>query len=327
MVDQLLRWADLQADRRWDTLVVGNGLSINIWSDFAYTRLFEKADLKHSARQLFSDFATENFETVLQALWHAERTLTALGRRTAAVTALYDHVQSALFQAVHQVHVPWRRIDRSSLTRIYKAMKLYRHVFTLNYDLLTYWAAMESGATSAIRDFFWSHHNTFDIKDATLEPDNTGLLYLHGGLHLWHDSKTGLTGKWTKRSGGTLLASLETNFKSIPSRRPLFVSEGTSAQKMAVIRRSDYLTYALQTLSDNTSDTVIFGASFGTQDKHIVTAIASGPRRHIAISIRPGTPAQNDAAMAKYRSNLPQHELVFFDSTSHPLGDPSLTIR
>ena len=169
MVDRVLKWADLEDTSRWDTLVVGNGLSINIWNDFAYSRLFERASLKPAARQLFSDFKTQNFEIVLDALWHAERTLTALGRRTAAITALYEHVQSALFQAVLRVHVPWTHIDRSALERISEAMSLHRFVFTLNYDLLTYWSAMASGPTSAIRDFFWSHQNTFDINNAILE--------------------------------------------------------------------------------------------------------------------------------------------------------------
>ena len=62
---------------QWETLIVGNGLSINIWSDFAYSRLFEPASLSlnPSACTLFSDFKTQNFETVLEALWHAETTL------------------------------------------------------------------------------------------------------------------------------------------------------------------------------------------------------------------------------------------------------------
>jgi hypothetical protein len=278
---------------------------------------------------LFSEFDTQNFETVLEALWHTETTLTALKRQPGRVTELYKDVQSALFQAVRQVHVPWKRIDRPRLQQICDALRSYRFVFTLNYDLLTYWAAMQRGASLGIRDFFWSDDNTFDIDDAILEEDSTGLLYLHGGLHLWQDSKSGRTGKWTttKGSGVTLLRSLETKVSQIPGRRPLFVSEGTSKKKMDMIRRSEYLTYALQTLSNNTSNTVIFGASFADQDKHIAQAITSGPKRHIAISVRPGTQDHNDAAIANYRAKLPGHRLHFFDSTSHPLGDGSLTVH
>jgi hypothetical protein len=329
MSNHLLAWADLKDGSGWETLVLGNGLSMNIWSRFAYSNLFKQAspNLNPSASLLFSDFQTKNFETVLEALWHAERTLTALQRDAAEVTQLYEDVQHALFQAVQQVHVPWKDIDRSTLEQISEAMSSHRLVFTLNYDLLTYWAAMHSGADSAIKDFFWTPQNTFDINNATLEEGKTGLLYLHGGLHLWQDAQSGRTGKWTNRSGGALLKNLEANFKSSSNRQPVLVSEGTSPQKMARIRKSVYLTYALQALSDNTSDTVIFGTNFADQDKHISNAIDAGQQRRIAISIHPGTRDQNDAAIAKYHSRFREHELMFFDSTSHPLGDRSLSVR
>ncbi len=95
MTDRLQTW-DKISNGDWSTLLLGNGLSINIWSHFAYSRLSEQADLNHSTRQLFADFGTTNFETVLEALWHAERTLAALGRPTVAVNNLYNHVQSNL---------------------------------------------------------------------------------------------------------------------------------------------------------------------------------------------------------------------------------------
>jgi hypothetical protein len=328
MGDGLRDWEKLKDDSGWETLVVGNGLSINIWSKFAYSNLFDQAspNLNPSASQLFSDFKTKNFETVLEALWHAERTLTALKHDAAEVTRLYEDVQSALFQAVHQVHVPWQDIAASTLKQISDAMSVHRHVFTLNYDLLTYWSAMHGGPKSAIKDFFWAEENTFDINDATFEEGKTGLFYLHGGLHLWQDSQSGRTGKWIKNSKRALLKDLEANFKASPDRQPVLVSEGTSEQKMDRIRKSVYLTHARQTLLDNTSDTVIFGANFEDQDKHISEAIDAGPQRRIAISIRPGAKAQNKATITRYQSKFPEHDLLFFDSTTHALGDSSLTV-
>jgi Domain of unknown function (DUF4917) len=328
MVDRLKTWADLKDDWPWETLVVGNGLSINIWRQFSYGGLFAKADLDDAARRLFAKFDTENFEMVLEALWHAEEALAALGQDTAKVTELYDNVQSGLFQAVRKVHVPWRKIDRPRLQQISDALCAYRFVFTLNYDLLTYWAAMQGGPKSAIRDLFWSDDHTFDADNAELSEGSTGLLYLHGGLHLWQDSISGRTGKWTTTKGSrvALLETLEKKVGEVASRRPLFVSEGTSKEKMDVIGRSDYLRYALQMLTESTSNTVIFGASFGPQDKHITDAIASGPKRHVAISIHAGNEDDNNAAMDNYRAVLRRHQLHFFDSASHPLGDGSLTV-
>jgi hypothetical protein len=327
MADRLESW-DGVSNGDWPSLVVGNGLSINVWSNFAYSRLLQQAQLNHAARQLFTDFKTENFEMVLEGLWHADRTLAALGRPTTAVSDLYKHVQSQLVQAVQSVHVPWDLLPDETLTQVATAMGGHRMVFTLNYDLLTYWAVMVGDGSASFGDFFWSHHNTFALADSDLSPGRTGLLYLHGGVHLWQDSLTGYTGKWTRQSTGrNLLSSLTNNFDQNPNRRPLLVSEGTSAQKMAVIRRSDYLSFARRCLLDDVSDTVIFGASFGSQDKHVVEALDSGPRRRFAISIFPTTEARNVSTMAHYRAQLPRQRLRFFDSRTHPLGHGDLVIQ
>jgi len=102
VADRLITW-DRLSNRQWPTLVVGNGLSINVWSNFSYVRLFEQANLNASARQLFTDLGTTNFEVVLEALWHGERTLSALGRPTAQVNGLYAHVQQQLVDAVRVI--------------------------------------------------------------------------------------------------------------------------------------------------------------------------------------------------------------------------------
>jgi hypothetical protein len=326
MTDRLLTW-DKICNAGWPTLLVGNGLSINLWSSFSYKRLLERADLNQAARQLFNDFGTTNFEIVLEALWHAERTLAALGRSTSTVNNLYRHVQNQLMAAIQRVHVPWEVVPSRALTELASALGAHRMVFTLNYDLLTYWAVMAANQSECFGDFFWSPQNTFNPADCELSPSRTGLLYLHGGVHLWQDSATGYTGKWRRQSGGRLLSSLARAFDSMRSRQPLIVSEGTSAQKMAVIRRSDYLSFARRCLMKDVGNTVIFGASFGTQDTHIVEALAAGPTRGFAISILPGSEAHNIATMAHYRSRLPQHKLIFFDSRTHPLGRESLSIR
>ncbi|MBB3753785.1 hypothetical protein FHT44_006307 [Mycolicibacterium sp. BK634] len=323
MAEKLASW-DTLSDRVWPTLLLGNGVSINIWRGFGYTGLLEQARLNAAARRLFTDFETVNFETVLEALWHAERTLEALRRSTASVRNLYEHVQSQLVEAVHSVHIAWAALPPHALDQILGVLMTHRHAFTLNYDLLTYWAAMRGGPAGHIKDFFWGPGSTFDRHNRALLDSGTGFYYLHGGLHLWYDAATGSTGKWTRGSGSRLLADLSRTYVAKTDRHPLFVSEGTSRQKMGVIRRSDYLAFALESLNENESDTVIFGASFGPQDKHITKALNAGEPRNISISVRPGSPDQ-DEMMARCRSALPNHRLTFFDSTTHPLGDPALS--
>lgn len=307
--------------------MIGNGLSINVWSRFAYKSLLEHANLTAAARQLFDDLDTSNFEVALEGLWHAERVLHALKQPNDLVKDFYGSVQDALFAAVHDVHVPWNSIPQSTFTHIASALNEQHLVFTLNYDLLTYWSVMNSVSPTYTGDYFWTPGSTFDSGDCGLASGRTGLLYVHGGVHLWQESTTGLTGKWTSGSQGSLLTTLADYFRTNPDRQPLMVSEGTSPQKMAVIRRSDYLSFALRQLADDVSNTVIFGADFGSQDDHIVTALRAGGARNIAISVFPGTDEQNTATMARYRSKLPEQNLSFFDSRTHPLGDPALTVQ
>jgi len=319
---RLRTWDSLSA-QTWPTLIVGNGLSINIWPDFGYDRLLPKAALSSAASQLFTDLKTSNFEVALEALWHAERVLRALRRPLRQVTDLYADLRAELIEAIHRVHVTWSSVDATTFTQIADTLDDHDLVFTLNYDLLTYWALMDNRTTTNIGDFFWNHAHTFDTTDTERTSGRTGLLYLHGGVHLWQDVATGEAGKWTA-SRGDLLTGLGHSFRGRQSRQPLVVSEGTSRQKMRVIRRSDYLTHAYGSLVSDAGDTVIFGVSFGTQDDHVVRAINVGGRRKLAISIYPGTREANTAAMAHYETKFPGMDLTFFDSRTHPLGDPSL---
>jgi hypothetical protein len=39
----LRNWGDIANEYRWDTLLLGNGMSINVWEPFGYRVLFNKA--------------------------------------------------------------------------------------------------------------------------------------------------------------------------------------------------------------------------------------------------------------------------------------------
>ncbi len=40
-----MTWQEVEASsHEWDTLLLGNGLSINVWKPFAYDELFEYAE-------------------------------------------------------------------------------------------------------------------------------------------------------------------------------------------------------------------------------------------------------------------------------------------
>lgn len=152
------------------------------------------------------------------------------------------------------------------------------------------------------------------------------MYYLHGAIHLWQDDR-GNNGKWTNANDGNLLM-LAANYRPGSGKFPLFVSEGSSKAKLQTIGRSPYLNSCLDSLRDDQANTVVFGHSLEKQDKHIVAALNKGAAREVAVSMYP---RRDDQQIIKEKARITQflhkNKTRFFDSTTHPLGDRSLTIQ
>ena len=272
---------------------------------------------------MFGEIGTTNFETVLEAVMHAEMVLRAMAKDTSDVDALYAQVRDALFATVHKVHVRHAALPTPTLHTLGEVIDGHRSVFTTNYDLLPYWALMETPHTH-IADFFWGSGNTFDAESTEVFSGFAALYYLHGGVHLWQSDLTGLTGKWTNQGHSLLQAAGQ--YSAHGDRRPLFVSEGTTQAKQRTIRRSDYLSFALEAFREDQANAVVFGHGLSGQDAHVLAALRRGSKRRIAVSIRPSSRAHVLATKTRVREQLEGHDVVFFDATSHPLGDASLTV-
>ncbi|RKR88277.1 uncharacterized protein DUF4917 [Micromonospora pisi] len=330
----LPHFATLPGD--WNTLFLGNGTSINICTGFSYNSLYEEADLSIAAAQLFAEFDTTNFELVLQLLGAARRVGATLGsprNGQRLIDAEYANIREALFAAVNATHIRHDEIPEKTLRAIAGELLNYRRVFTTNYDLLGYWSLMTCRQRAEVTDFFSRGGDrnqplTFDLTTPARFLGRTQLLHLHGGLHLWQDERTGTTGKWEHEDGGRLL-DLEKRYLDHPERQALLVSEGTSADKLRAIRRSDYLSFALRQLALDHDDLVIFGSSLSPQDQHIVDAIDNGPARRIAISMRADAGARRQQRRIAELTDLfhDRHRVMFFDAATHPLGHRHLNVR
>lgn len=325
---KLEKWPDVADPTKWPTLLVGNGASVNLWGDFAYPSLYERATLSAVAEAVFADLDVTNFEMVLEAIHHAHVVVKALGNTTEAIDAEYKLVRDALFGAVHGVHIGWAQLTASRFDKIADVIQGHTAVYTTNYDLCMYWARIGATARAMKRpvvDFFWSAEHTFDPENVEVW-HGTAMYYLHGAIHLWQDDR-GNNGKWTSANERNLLSIAE-NYPPESSKLPLFVSEGSSKAKLQTIGRSPYLNFCLDSLRDDQKNTVVFGHSLGEQDKHIVAALNKGAPREVAVSIYPRNDEQSIIQeKARITKLLGENKPRFFDSTTHPLGDPSLTIR
>jgi hypothetical protein len=315
MSDDLLDWSSIE-HRYGSGLLLGNGASLAVSSEFSYSSLFDTANLSRRDTKLFDALATTNFEQVLSALRIGQIVCASAGHATIETRRQYRRVRKALVEAVVDAHVRWQDIPAKTLLAIRSGLRGYEHVFSTNYDLLVYWAVMSRQAAGFI-DYFWGAGNTFDAGDAASSRSVTRVLYVHGGVHLVRDDD-GTARKRVAQSQG-LLDSFARSHDI-----PLFVSEGTAEDKLRVIRQSDYLTHAYETLAESVDSLTVLGHRLGPEDAHIRRLLARAHR--LAIAIVPARSSTIRREKARYMSFLPGVRIEFFSSESHPLGSPALSV-
>lgn len=289
-------WSKI-ADDFTEGLVLGNGASIALYQRFAYQSLLEEARsrqfIEQDVQSIFDHFHTKDFEHVLRMLWHTSRINRALKIEDAKTQKAYKSLRTALVRTVHDVHPDHADIS-NHLRQIAKFMERFKTVVSLNYDLLVYWTMLYGNNLhkNQFKDCFI--HREFDSnweryrKPYGNATHSTLVFYPHGNLAL----ATDLNGRETKltASSSDLLKTVTSEWES-KKYTPLFVSEGTSRQKVATINRSHYL----KTVHDSVLPTLgkrvaIFGWSLGTNDEHILGAICRGNLKDVAVSVLTSKP-------------------------------------
>jgi hypothetical protein len=329
-IDGTLRaWDEVEETCLWDTLLVGNGLSRNVWPDFGFSSLYDKAvkgtrhgGLGDEDRQLFEALETRNFERVLAELNAAILVARVCEMDPTPFEQRYRSIQDALGAAVRSVHLEHLEVSDDSLRSIRNALREFECVFTTSYDLIAYWAIALDGF-DGFCDCFWANdRNEFDPEQAEIRGNPTPVFFLHGALHLLLQG-SGVTRK-LKRDDKALIQQFGAEIPDDPEARPLLVSEGSSKDKLLAIEANDYLAHALRMLQQRGDPLVVFGHRLGDQDRHLVEAINRHPDRPVAVSVRPGPRGEVRARQGEVRARLDTEQLLFFDSTTHPLGADDL---
>ncbi len=265
-------------------LLLGNGFSIACDPIFDYGNLFEyvkQKGLSSNAIPVFDYLGTNNFEGVLRLLqdsiWVKSHYKMVYGKKPrGTIEDDLDSVKKALVEAIAQTHLSHSGlIADSRKERCLKFIEPYKNVFTTNYDLLLYWVAMH-GLEQKIeaRDGFLACINEPTAPYLVFSQhlgDRKGILFLHGGLHLYLEE--GETRKHSWRRTDTPIIELVKNGLQ-RNQYPHFVAEGLASKKLEQIHMSDYLSYCLGKLSRIEQSLVVFGLSFGKSDQHILNAIA-----------------------------------------------------
>jgi hypothetical protein len=320
-------WGSIASEYDWDTLLLGNGLSINTWPRFAYRALLDHAHdggLTANDRELFD--GTPNFERVLADLNTAIRLAAVMGLDTTPFQERYRRIQLALGHAVREVHLNRWDVERSVLAAIRQELLQYEWIFTTAYDLLLYWAMGSSpnGSFQPFVDLFrWANRCEFDPQRASVEAGWIPVYFLHGALHLVVGGD-GTTWKLRRNEIQNLLDQFGEPIPGDAQARPLLVTEGSARDKIQAIEGNVYLSHALDRLRDLDLPIVIFGSSLNREDQHLVDALNEHPGRPVAVSLYPAARRDLAAQQSDVFARLEAEPLLFFDSTTHPLGSSAL---
>ena len=282
-------------------------------------RLCDWSRVTPTDRALFAD--TPNFERVLADLNTTIRVATVCGLDADPFQARYRRIQEALGEAIRAVHLNRWEVTEDTLVEIRKHLLTYGWVFTTSYDLILYWAmgASPRGRFTPFTDLLmYGGRRQFDITKSQVPVDRVPVYFLHGGLHL----VVGSGGATWKLKWGfeTLLEQFGNPIPDDPEARPLLVTEGSAQDKIRAIDGNVYLSHALQQLRQRDSPLVVFGSRLSPEDQHLVDALNEHPSRPVAVSVYPGTKREVGAKQRDIFARLEADPLLFFDSTTHPLG-------
>lgn len=325
----IFTWEQISHDFT-DGLILGNGASIAFDPRFGYSSLLAQAEenefISGDVQKVFSHLHTADFELVLRMLWHSNMINDALEINDDRTKDAYIGVRSALVEVVRDIHVTHEEVEEDLLLAS-EFMRQFSTVVSLSYDVLVYWAILIGNDNSQIhqyKDCFVNGRFREDWQELrnNIPPCNstTLVVYPHGNLAIGVD----IYGSEFKIRSNPFEPLLETVFDrwTLGNLAPVFVSEGTTNQKLASIYRSMYLSTVYHyILPEITDSIVLFGWSINDNDTHILDAISKGRPRRIAYAINPeSTNIEFQVArlnqLISQRFGNSQYELILFDRVS-----------
>lgn len=321
-------------------LLLGNGFSIALKPDiFTYGSLFENADFSKAPHipNLFQALGTFDFEAVIRRIQDAAVLLEVYDpTQTELIKILRadaEAIKDALVSAVAKRH-PNRPYDitEDQYRACRKFLTGFNHIFTLNYDVLLYWALMQDEVDELdIRpdDGFRHPQDDPDLPYVSWQQTHSATVhYLHGALHLFDNNTEIIKYTWSKTDKAIvdqIRAALDEN------KYPLFVAEGTTESKRERILHNAYLHKALRSFESccnpAKSAIVIFGHSLAENDTHILQCIAGGGAANVIVGLYGSTTsAANQALIAGAEALVRQRDdrrgkkfplsITFFDAES-----------
>jgi len=275
------------SDGETPSILIANGFS-QAWDEniFNYANILDAASFgtrDKEIRGLFKLSETYDFETIMRQLVSAQIVLESYGGDPTLIQQIKDDqetLKTSLVTAIAKNH-PYLPNEVTDLQYIAvrKFLSKFQNIFSLNYDLLLYWA---------INKFNLDPKN-YKVDDGFRYPTfwnvsikSQNLFFLHGGLHIF-DEETSIRKHACTEDGLTIIDQVSSNLNN--HKFPLFVSEPTAQNKKIKIEHNPYLYKAFSKFGELSGTLFIHGHSMDENDQHVFDQITSSNVSKVYISI------------------------------------------
>lgn len=330
-------------------LILGNGFSIGCRAEiFHYASLFNEADFSDipEVTEVFDALETQDFEVAIHTLENTSKLFPIYAPDTAAgAERMLEHaarLKEVLVATIAENHPATpNSIDEAEFESCRKFLSHFLapdrngYVFTLNYDLLLYWALMhddnltgDDAVELRKNDSFGNDEDEPDADYVVWQGEtaahSANVHFLHGALHLF-DAGSELQKYTWVRKGEPLVD--QTRAAIAADKFPLFVAEGTSAKKKRKIRHNAYLYQGFKVLTANANTKThcffILGHSLAKNDDHILKRLGRGHFKKLYVGLFGDPQSEANAeivnrarTIASLRNERFPLELAFFDSAT-----------
>ena len=267
------------------SLLLGNGFSIACSNIFSYDSILQKSSFCNS--DLFCN--TSDYEKVIEDL-NFKKEVYQLAYGEYEIAQMYEswseEIKWDLVKTLTKLHDKIYTSDKDN-HNTFLFLSNFSNIFTLNYDLLLYWVIIYGVRLYQNNNDDYKNlvnYNNFYPRDGFDRNENgddciwcldkwkQNIYYLHGGLHLFYDTKN--TYKLTYNDNNNNQTIIDkTRYWLELGTSPLVIAEGNSDDKLKWIRGNHYLNYCYEQLFQIQGVLFIHGHSLDNKDKHIFDAI------------------------------------------------------
>lgn len=314
--------------------MLGNGFSMALFPEiFGYGSLAERANFENDVpvKRLFNALGTSDFEAVLKSLESAQVVGAAYNLDAAQIQKFRDDaalVKDKLVQAIAGSHPALPSdITEEQYKRCRTFLGNFDNIYTVNYDLLLYWALMhkiEGEPDLPADDGFRSSPDEPDAEYVTWESHHSATVhFLHGALHLFDSGATLRKYTWV-RTGVRLMEQIRAALDQ--DLFPLFVAEGSSKKKIERILHHGYLHRGFRSFESITGALFVYGHSLADNDDHFFDLLKRRTSRIVQLFVSIHGDLASEAnqriirkakALADARQNFRKAlDLHFYDSAS-----------